>query len=125
MKKTDPMIDVLNAVPALSILSDRALGRLVPFIDQADVTAGQVITREGVIARQAFIVVAGRATVFVDGESVATIGPGEFVGEMGMLDHQPSSATVRADTPMRLLVIGPRAFPTLIQSAQHLLSRND
>lgn len=114
LHKTDPMIGRLRTVPGLSNLPDRTLARMVPFVDQTDVAPGQVLTREGVASRQAFIVVSGQANVFVDGELIATIGPGEFVGEMGMLDNQPRSATVRAETAMRLLVIGPRAFSTIV-----------
>jgi CRP-like cAMP-binding protein len=104
---------MLRTVPGLSGLSDRGLADLVPLVDRTDVGAGEVLTREGAISRQAFIVLAGRATVFIDGQAMATIGAGEFVGEMGMLDNQPCSATVRADTPMRLLVVGPQAFTSL------------
>jgi CRP-like cAMP-binding protein len=61
-----------------------------------------------------FVVLAGEADVFVDGELIATVGPGEFIGEMAMLDVAPRSATVRARSLMRLLVIGPEAFGTFI-----------
>jgi CRP/FNR family cyclic AMP-dependent transcriptional regulator len=114
LRKTHPVIDLLRTVPALSTLSDRALAHVVPFVDETEAAAGHVITREGVVSREAFIVLAGQGTVFVDGEVVATIGPGEFVGEMGMFDRKPRSATVRADTPMRLLVVGPKAFGSLV-----------
>jgi len=113
MRKRHPVIGRLRTVPGLSHLPDRTLARMVPFVDEVEV-AGHVLTREGAVSREAFIVLTGQATVFADGEVVATIGPGEFIGEMGMLDNQPRSATVRADTPMRLLAIGPKTFSSLV-----------
>ncbi|MHB8465179.1 MAG: cyclic nucleotide-binding domain-containing protein [Acidimicrobiales bacterium] len=114
IRKPHPVIDLLRTVPALSTLPDRALARMVPFVEEAEAAAGAVVVREGVVSREAFIVLSGTGTVFVDGEIVAKIGPGEFVGEMEMLDCKPRSATVRADTSMRLLVVGPKAFGSLV-----------
>jgi CRP/FNR family transcriptional regulator, cyclic AMP receptor protein len=44
----------------------------------------------------------------------SVVGPGEFAGEMAMLDLLPRSATVRATTPMQVLVIGPQAFSAFV-----------
>jgi CRP/FNR family transcriptional regulator, cyclic AMP receptor protein len=74
-----------------------------------------VLTTQGGRGRQAFVVVDGHARVLVDMEPVAAAGPGDIVGEMAMLDNGPRSATVVADTPMCLLVIGPQTFGVLTQ----------
>jgi len=104
----------MRGVPALARLSDATLASFVPLIDEAEIRAGGLLTREGIVSRQAFIVVDGTATVFVDGEEIAHVGPGDFVGEMGMLDKLPASATVRADGRVRVLVFGPVAFSVLL-----------
>lgn len=114
MKKPPPVVDLLRCVPGLKGLSDRALSEVAPLVDEVAVEPGFVLTREGIIGDEAFVIIEGEGEVFIDGETVATVGPGEFVGEMAMLDHQPRSATVRAKTPIRALVIGPRAFSTFV-----------
>ena len=111
----DPILDLLRTVPGLARLPERALRDLVPLVDEVTVEPGRVLAREGTTARQAFIVVEGRGDVFADGELVATVGPGEFLGEMAMLDDQPRCATVRANSRMRLLVIGPTAFASFVE----------
>ena len=115
MKKPDPAIKALRSVPGLRGQSDRALAALVPLVDEVDIAEGTRLTREGLVAKEAFVVVEGEAEVFVDGEAVATVGPGDFVGELAMLDLGPRSATVRARTPMRVLVIGPKAFGAFVE----------
>ena len=115
MKKSDPVIKALRSVPGLRGLSDRALAALGPLVDEVDIAAGARLTREGLAAKEAFLIVEGDADVFVDGEAIATVGPGDFVGEMAMLDIGPRSATVRAKTPMRVLVIGPQAFGAFVE----------
>lgn len=115
MKIRDPVVNALRAVPGLRSQSDRVLAGLVPLVDVADIAQGQCLTREGVIGKEAFVVVEGAAEVFVDGEPIATVGPGDFVGEMAMLDIGPRSATVRAKSPMRVLVIGPKAFGAFVE----------
>ena len=90
MKKPDPVIKTLRKVPGLRGQSDRALAALAPLVDEVDIAAGERLTREGIGAKEAFIVVEGDADVFVDGEAIATIGAGDFVGEIAMLDLGPA-----------------------------------
>ncbi|MFP4513687.1 MAG: Crp/Fnr family transcriptional regulator [Acidimicrobiales bacterium] len=80
------------------------------------VDAGTVLVRQGETGREAFIVVEGEATVSVDGKEVAHLGPGDTIGEMSLLDKGLRSATVTADTPMRLLVLDPREFKGLMMA---------
>jgi len=115
MKRPDAVIEALRSVPGLRGQSDRVLAALAPLVDEIDIAVGQRLTREGVAGQEAFVVVDGDAEVFVDGEAVATVGPGDFVGEMAMLDIGPRTATVRAKTQMRVLVIGPQAFGAFVE----------
>jgi CRP/FNR family cyclic AMP-dependent transcriptional regulator len=112
---TDSRIDLIRTVPGLASLPDRALAKLVTLVDEITVPAGLVLTREGTRGREAFVVMEGEGTVFVDAEPIATVGRGEFIGEMAMLDRQPRCATVRAETDMRLLAIGPVAFASFVE----------
>jgi CRP/FNR family cyclic AMP-dependent transcriptional regulator len=99
--RNDPDVQRLRLVPGFSTLDDRSLQKLVPLVDWAQLRPGQLLTHEGAIGRKAFIVVDGTGHVSVDGQDVATIGPGDFVGEMAMLDNRPRCATLRGETTMR------------------------
>ncbi|HET9500326.1 MAG TPA: cyclic nucleotide-binding domain-containing protein [Marmoricola sp.] len=101
-------IEFLGTVPLFEGLSERVLARIDSHLDDVQVPAGKVLTRQGSGADEAFIVADGEADVSVAGDVVATSGVGEMIGEIGVLRHTPRSATVTARTPMRLLVINPR-----------------
>jgi CRP-like cAMP-binding protein len=122
MRTRDPRIDLLRTIPGLKGQSDRALAALAPLLDEIAFSPGDRLTREGVSGHEAFIILDGDAEVFVDGQSIATLGRGDFVGEIAMLDHAPRTATVRANTPLRALVVGPRAFGTFIENGGVLQS---
>lgn len=106
--------EVLRGVQFLRSLSDADLARLLTSFDEVWVEPGQLLARQGEIGRQMFVVIDGNATVTVGDEPLGTIGPGEFIGEMAMLDHRPRCATVRADTPMHLLAVGPASIGDVI-----------
>jgi CRP-like cAMP-binding protein len=79
------------------------------------VPAGRVLMRQGTPGAEAFLVADGEAAVTVSGLTVGKVGKGDLVGEMALLDHSPRSATVTADSPMRLLVLHPQAFAALVR----------
>jgi cytochrome P450 len=81
------------------------------------VAAGTVLFREGDAARDCTVILEGEADVLVAGRYVGSAGPGESVGEMGLLDDAPRSATVVARTPLRARVIDAAAFDALLDDA--------
>lgn len=101
---------LLRQVPALAGCTDKELAEAARHVDDWAVSAGTTLTSEGAVGHEAFVIVEGTAAVVIHGETVAELGPGEFVGEMAMLDRRPRSATVVAQTDMTLLLIGPAAF---------------
>ena len=103
-------LDLLRRVPAFAGCNDKELAEAARHVDDWSVTAGTTLTREGTVGHEAFVIIEGTADVMINGESVAELGPGQFVGEMAMLDRRPRSATVVAKTDMRLFLIGPAAF---------------
>lgn len=114
MRRKDPKIQMLREV-GLRDETDRELAELAPLVEEVEFGPGEVLMEEGRTAWEAFIVVEGSATVSINGHEVATLGPGEMVGEMALLDHSPRSATVTAATPMRLLAMDPRSFASLLR----------
>lgn len=110
----------LGAIPLLSDCSTRELQRVAQAADEVQVDTGTVLMEQGQLAREAFVIVSGSAEVRRDGINVAVLGPGECVGELALLDHQPRSATVVALEPLELLVIPSSAFSALLDDAPGL-----
>jgi CRP/FNR family cyclic AMP-dependent transcriptional regulator len=83
-------------------------------VEEVSVPAGRVLCEEGAIGREFFFIVDGKATVRRGGRKVAMLGPGDYFGELALLDRKPRSATVVSDTPMELLVLEQRRFNGLL-----------
>ena len=76
--------------------------------------AGALIVEEGQEGESFYVIVEGHVEILRDGEVLNTLGPGQFFGEVALLGHTERNATVRAATPVRLLVLGARGFRSLI-----------
>jgi CRP-like cAMP-binding protein len=94
--------------------SPKELERLAEITEEATFEAGRVLCEQGRVADRCFIILEGEAEVTVGERLVATVGPGQAVGEMGLVDRLPRSATVRARTPMRVRVIKADRFDQLL-----------
>jgi len=112
--KIDPKVSLLQSVPGLSGLPERDLLSLAVLFDEAWLAAGDVLGREGEPGRELFLVVEGQAVVSLRGDALATVGAGEFVGEMTLFERAPRSATVTALTPLHVLVAGAGSFGALL-----------
>jgi CRP-like cAMP-binding protein len=106
--------DGISSVPIFDDVPRNRIGELGRLIDELEVPAGAVLTKQGEYAREFFIILEGAAAVIRDEQRVATLGPGDFFGEVGLLSTTWRVATVEALSRMRLLVIGPREFQTLM-----------
>jgi len=112
----DQKLDLLRRVPLLSGLGDGDLRQIERLADEVDVPAGTKLTREGEIGHEFFVIITGRVRVERDGRKVNDLGPGDFLGEIALIDGRPRSATVVTDEPSRLLVLAHREFRTLLDS---------
>jgi CRP/FNR family transcriptional regulator, cyclic AMP receptor protein len=110
----DEKIDHLKRVPLFARLGNRELERLGQLADEVEVGMDKVLTQQGAPAHEFFIVLDGRLTVLDGRTPIATLGPGDFFGEIALLDGRPRTATVRADGITRLLVVGHREFHALM-----------
>jgi CRP-like cAMP-binding protein len=115
--KLDSRVESLRRLPRLRGLSEADLGRIAATLDQAELRPGAVLTREGRVAQDWYLIVDGEADVTIRGEFVGRLGPGEFVGEMALVSGGPRSATVRAVTSMRVLTGHKSVFTDLLGHA--------
>lgn len=120
LRNRSQKVELLRSVPLFTHLSKRHLDELAKHTEEHNVDAGSVLINEGEPGRQLFIVVSGKARVTRQGKVLASLGPGDFIGEMALLDHKPSSASVVAEEPMLLLVVGSREFKPLLSSVPDL-----
>jgi CRP-like cAMP-binding protein len=116
-KENTVNVDTVKTIPLFASVSKRQYDKLAGLADEVVVPAGLELTREGGYAREFFVVVDGTADVFRGGERVGTLGPGDFFGELGLLQTAwLRTATVVATSPMRLLVVGRGEFRTMIET---------
>ncbi len=111
-RRTKP--ELIGNVRLFSTCTKRELARIASLVDEVDAPKGKVIVRQGDPGRECFVIAEGKARATIQGKGSATLGPGSFFGEMSLLDQGPRSATVTAETDMRLLVLGSREFSSLV-----------
>ena len=123
MKVHHDYYDQLGDIALFSGLGRAALRLVGSVTTGIDGPAGTVWTTEGKPGLEAFVIVDGEASVTVEGEEVAVLGPGAVFGEMALLDRAPRAATVTALTPMRLLVMSTAEFRSLLDRVPEIEDR--
>jgi CRP/FNR family transcriptional regulator len=113
----DDKTRLLARVPLFARLDARSLAGLEALVDEVDVDAGTVLTTEGQSGHEFFIILAGSVAVTRGGSPLATLGPGDFLGEIALVDNGTRTATATALTACRLLVLAHREFDSLL--AEH------
>jgi CRP-like cAMP-binding protein len=111
----DERIAHLAAVPLFASLSRRELQTLAKAGEEIAVPTGKVLVDQGATGREAFIVLEGTAIVRRGNRKIATLGTGDWFGELALLDHEPRTASVTAETQMRVYVIDSRHFEGLLE----------
>jgi len=110
----DEKLEHLSRVPLFARMGRRELERLGQLADEVEVGLDRVLAEQGRTGHEFFIVLDGRLTVMDGRRPIAHMGPGDFFGEIALLDGRPRTATVRADGIARLLVVGHREFHALM-----------
>ena len=105
----------IAAVPLFGSLTDDQLAELATWFHVQNASEGVRLVGEGAHGYTFFILTEGTAVVTSDGEGLATLGPGEFFGEIAILGDGRRTATVTSTTPVRLLVITGQSFKTLLE----------
>jgi CRP/FNR family transcriptional regulator, cyclic AMP receptor protein len=108
--------DHLKAVPLFQGLSDSALDAVAGLATEVEFTDGQTVTREGELGDSFYVLVAGQLNVSRNDSDVRVLGPGDFLGEISLVDGRPRTATTTAVGPVETLVIHRPAFLELMDS---------
>jgi CRP-like cAMP-binding protein len=108
--------DALAQVPLFSSLAPRHLRRLADLTEEQRYMEGARIVREGDIGDTFYVILEGEAKVkSKSGRQVNRLRPGDFFGEISVLDGGPRTASVVADTPLVMLALPRAAFLKMIQ----------
>jgi CRP/FNR family transcriptional regulator, cyclic AMP receptor protein len=116
-------LEELAKVPIFSDLTPRELRRLLRSTEEYSYPEGAVFVKEGARSEQLFVILEGSARVIRRGRTVARIRAGDFFGEISLLDGQPRTATVIAETPVRCLVLLRKEFEKIIAEMPSVASR--
>jgi CRP/FNR family transcriptional regulator, cyclic AMP receptor protein len=121
MAAADPdPVDVLRSTDLFSSLSRRTLKKVAAQVQATHHPAGKQITEEGGGGVGFHLITAGRATVSAGGQARATLGPGDYFGEIALIDGLPRSATVTADEDVTTLFLASWVFKPLLNEEPEL-----
>lgn len=122
--------DRLKDVPFFNTLKKKEMELIAGQADEVDVTAGKVLAKQGDLGDTFFVIESGTADVSRDGEHVNDLGPGDFFGEIALLEADRRNATVTATSPMELIVMTrssfraiDRAMPELHRTVQEAIEQ--
>lgn len=107
----------LAGIPIFSECSRKELKAISRLVTPVSISEGKVLVREGEPGREFMIIVEGTATVRRNGRKVATLGPGDFFGELAVLAGVPRTATVTADTKMVVEAMNRQEFSSLLDES--------
>jgi len=93
----------LKEIPIFSHLSDEEAKRLAAFATETSVADGQILMKQGDYSTELIAIQEGTADVIQDGKRIASLGEGDLIGEMGLLEREPRNADVIATSPMRVM----------------------
>ena len=110
----DRRAELLAGCPLFKGIDADGLAKLAALATSVDFPAGHVIARQGEIGTGFFVIVSGGVRVVRDGEVVARLGPGEFFGELSVLDQMPRNATVAAEQATSCLALASWDFDRVL-----------
>ena len=95
----------LKSIPVFAELSDEELAHIAAIAAEVSVPEGKELVREGDYSYDVLAIKEGTARVERNGEKIADLGPGDIIGEMGVLERSQRTATVTATSPMMLITL--------------------
>ena len=112
--------NLLDRVDLFAGLGGVSLEAIAEHAVEVEFATGRPIVRQGEVGTGFFLIVSGRARVVRDGEEIARLGPGDFFGELSLLDQQPRIATVTALGSTTCLAIASWDFERLLDEQPRL-----
>jgi CRP/FNR family transcriptional regulator, cyclic AMP receptor protein len=100
----------LKSIPLFAGLSEREREQVARWADELDVPAGKHLVDEGRFAHEFFVIEEGTAEVRHGDQKLTELGPGDFFGEIALVEHLRRTASVIATSPMRTIVMFGREF---------------
>ena len=113
----------LKDVPLFQGLSKKERERVASWADEVDVASGTCLIEQGEFCHEFFVLQEGSADVIVDGSRVDAIGPGDFFGEIALLETERRVASVMATSPCRAIVMHARGFGSMEQTMPEVAER--
>ena len=104
----------LKGVAFFEGFTDDELRRVAELADEVEAEAGAELTDQGRPGQEAYVILDGKAGVYINGVQKAEVAAGDIIGEMALIDHHPRNATVRALTPLKLLAFDATKFRRLL-----------
>jgi CRP/FNR family cyclic AMP-dependent transcriptional regulator len=111
---SDPVIEMLEKASLWSGLDRKDLKFIVQLSKERKYETGDVIVRKGEVTVGFYLILDGSVEIRSNGTTLSRLGPGQFFGEMSVVDNQPRSADVVAIEPSRCLVLTAWSFNALI-----------
>jgi CRP-like cAMP-binding protein len=105
--------EALSRIPLFAHLSQRQLRKISKSVGEHRYEPGTTIVRQGGRTATLFVVLEGEVKIVRDGRTISRRRPGEFFGEISLIDGRPRAASVVAETPIRCLVLEQAALKTL------------
>ncbi|MCE5266253.1 MAG: cyclic nucleotide-binding domain-containing protein [Deltaproteobacteria bacterium] len=112
--RRDQKTEFLKKVPMFSNLNNRQLIEIAKHAEQLFVKHGEVLVEQGRRGSEFYFIVEGKAQVKKDLKVIRKLANGDFFGEISLIDREPRTATVIADTDMTLLVVDTKSFAHLL-----------
>jgi CRP-like cAMP-binding protein len=109
-------VEALKGSPLFHGLARSELAQLAKETEDLELGPGKVLCEEGETAREFFVILDGEVEVTKDGHRLAALGPGDFFGEIALIEHSTRTATVTATTPVRFFVLTSRAFSAVLDN---------
>jgi CRP-like cAMP-binding protein len=111
------VVEMLRGVPLLSTCNKKELRQIANLGTHLSVADGTVLTEQGQPGKEFFLLLHGAARCFVNDALVADFSPGDFFGEMALLDRGPRHATVVAEGTTELIVLDGAEFNALLDTS--------
>ena len=115
----------LERVPLFAGLSHRDRELIARWADQVDLPEGKHLLDEGRLPHEFFVIIDGQVEVTHEGEHLATLGPGEFFGEIALIEHGRRTASVVTSEPTTLAVMSPPSFDQMRRAMPQVADRID